>query len=83
MPLSYGISLTGLVRFGPISPAPTTRPTDTAAAMVENQPKVQAAFRTGRGVAWGDQAGCMFCAVARLFRPGYVNALVQEWLPAP
>lgn len=50
--------------------------------MVENQPKVQAAFKTGRGVAWGDQAGCMFCAVARLFRPGYVNALVQDWLPA-
>ena len=24
----------------------------------------------------------MFCAVARLFRPGYVNALVQDWLPA-
>jgi 2-polyprenyl-3-methyl-5-hydroxy-6-metoxy-1,4-benzoquinol methylase len=24
----------------------------------------------------------MFCAVARLFRPGYVNTLVQEWLPA-
>lgn len=55
---------------------------DTAAAMMENQPKVQAAFRTGRGVAWGEQAGCLFCAVARLFRPGYVNALVQEWLPA-
>lgn len=55
---------------------------DTAAAMVENQPKVQAAFKTGKGVAWGDQAGCLFCAVARLFRPGYVNALVQEWLPA-
>ncbi|MBP7002079.1 class I SAM-dependent methyltransferase [Amaricoccus sp.] len=55
---------------------------DTAAAMVENQAKVQAAFRTGKGVAWGDQAGCLFCAVARLFRPGYLNALVQEWLPA-
>ena len=55
---------------------------DTAAAMVENQPKVEVAFRTGRGVAWGEQAGCMFCAVARMFRPGYVNALVQEWLPA-
>jgi hypothetical protein len=26
----------------------------TAAAMVENQPKVQSAFKTGRGVAWGD-----------------------------
>ena len=55
---------------------------DTAAAMVENQAKVQAAFRSGKGVAWGDQAGCLFCAVARMFRPGYVNALVQEWLPA-
>ncbi len=55
---------------------------DTAAAMVENQPKVETAFRTGKGVAWGDQAGCLFCAVARLFRPGYVNALVQDWLPA-
>ncbi|MBB6305429.1 MULTISPECIES: class I SAM-dependent methyltransferase [Rhizobium] len=55
---------------------------DIAAAMVENQPKVQSAFKTGRGVAWGDQAGCMFCAVARLFRPGYINSLVQDWLPA-
>ncbi len=55
---------------------------DTAAAMVANQDKVQAAFRTGKGVPWGDQAGCLFCAVARLFRPGYVNALVQDWLPA-
>lgn len=50
--------------------------------MSENQAKVQVAFKTGKGVAWGDQAGCLFCAVARLFRPGYVNALVQDWLPA-
>lgn len=66
----------------PDSPANLIGAFDTAAAMAENQPKVQSAFKTGRGVAWGDQAGCMFCAVARLFRPGYVNALVQEWLPA-
>lgn len=66
----------------PDSPVNLIGAFDTAAAMVENQPKVQSAFKTGRGVAWGDQAGCMFCAVARLFRPGYVNALVQEWLPA-
>ena len=66
----------------PDSPVNLIGAFDTAAAMVENQPKVQAAFKTGRGVAWGEQAGCMFCAVARLFRPGYVNALVQDWLPA-
>ncbi len=66
----------------PDSPVHLIGAFDTAAAMVENQPKVQSAFKTGRGVAWGDQAGCMFCAVARLFRPGYVNALVQDRLPA-
>jgi ubiquinone/menaquinone biosynthesis C-methylase UbiE len=55
---------------------------DAVAAMLENQPKVQAAFKTGGGVAWGDQATCMFCAVARFFRPGYVNNLVSQWLPA-
>lgn len=66
----------------PDSPVHLIGAFDTAAAMVENQPKVQAAFKTGRGVAWGEQARCMFCAVARLFRPGYVNALVQDWLPA-
>jgi SAM-dependent methyltransferase len=55
---------------------------DLMAAMLENQPKVEAAFRSGGGVAWGEQAGCMFCAVARFFRPGYHNNLVASWLPA-
>jgi 2-polyprenyl-3-methyl-5-hydroxy-6-metoxy-1,4-benzoquinol methylase len=71
-----------LVFAEPDSPMAMIGAFDTAAAMVENQSKVQAAFKTGKGVAWGDQAGCLFCAVARLFRPGYVNALVQDWLPA-
>src|ERR1700720_2662661 len=55
---------------------------DLMAAMLDNQPKVEAAFRTGGGVAWGEQAGCMFCAVARFFRPGYHNNLIGSWLPA-
>ena len=55
---------------------------DLAAAMVEGQSKVEDAFRTGHGVAWGDSAGCLFCAVGAFFRPGYVNAIVQAWLPS-
>ena len=55
---------------------------DLMAALLDNQPKVQAAFKSGQGVAWGEQAGCMFCAVARFFRPGYQNNLVSAWLPA-
>jgi 2-polyprenyl-3-methyl-5-hydroxy-6-metoxy-1,4-benzoquinol methylase len=55
---------------------------DSIAAQLENQAKVQQAFKRGGGVAWGDQAGCLFCATARFFRPGYQNNLVQHWLPA-
>jgi SAM-dependent methyltransferase len=55
---------------------------DSAAALMQNQSKVQAAFKTGGGVQWGDQAGCMFCAVARFFRPLYRENLVDHWLPA-
>lgn len=46
---------------------------DLMAAMLDNQPKVQAAFKSGGGMAWGDRAGRMFGAVARFFRPGYHN----------
>lgn len=48
----------------------------------ENYDKVLAAFKSGEGVGWGDQSSCLFCAVARFFRPGYVNNLVSQWIPA-
>jgi len=53
-----------------------------AAAFARNEPQVRTAFQTGSGVAWGDQSECLSCAVARFFRPGYQNHLVQAWLPA-
>jgi SAM-dependent methyltransferase len=55
---------------------------DVAVSCIDNQPKVEAAFRSGAGVGWGDQAACMFCAVAKFFRPGYEANLVGTWLPA-
>lgn len=55
---------------------------DLAAAMIEGEPKVEQGFKTGEGVAWGDSAGCLFCAVGAFFRPGYVNGIVHAWLPA-
>ncbi len=55
---------------------------DLAAANIEAEPKVEAAFRSGGGVSWGDSAGCLFCAVGAFFRPGYVNNIVQSWLPS-
>lgn len=55
---------------------------ELAAAMIEAEPKVEACFRTGEGVRWGDHAGCLFCATGAFFRPGYVNNIVQNWIPA-
>lgn len=55
---------------------------DAAAAYLGNQDKVQSAFITGGGVGWGRQTTCLFCAVARFFRPGYTAHLIDHWLPA-
>jgi 2-polyprenyl-3-methyl-5-hydroxy-6-metoxy-1,4-benzoquinol methylase len=55
---------------------------DAAAAMIENQQEVGAAFKTGKGVAWGKQAGCMFCAIGKMLRPRYAANIVSKWLPA-
>lgn len=55
---------------------------DLAAAMGDNTEPVREAFHSGKGVGWGDQAGCLFCAVGRFFRQKYVNNLVSSWLPA-
>ena len=48
----------------------------------EGEAKVEEVFRSGLGVRWGDSAGCLFCATGAFFRPGYVNNIVQAWIPA-
>jgi SAM-dependent methyltransferase len=55
---------------------------DSVAAWADGHTKVQMAFKQGGGVAWGDYGTCLFCAVARFFRPGYLQNLVATWLPA-
>lgn len=71
-----------LVFADPESPVYLLGAFDNAVTGILNQPKVEEAFQSGAGVAWGDQASCMFCAVAKFFRPGYKANLVAEWLPA-
>ncbi len=53
-----------------------------AVAFQQNESLVRNCFRTGEGIARGDQTQCLSCAVARFFRPGYQNHLVQAWLPS-
>jgi len=52
------------------------------AAVFADEPKLTQAFKTGKGVGWGEHCNCLFCGVERFFRPGYKAHLVAEWLPA-
>lgn len=51
------------------------------ASMWFDEAKSIEAFRTGKGVAWGDHDGRLFCGVASFYRNAYRGSLVQEWLP--
>jgi SAM-dependent methyltransferase len=52
------------------------------ASMWFDEPKALEAFRTGRGVAWGEHHERMSCGVAAFYRNGYKASLVPQWLPA-
>lgn len=52
------------------------------AAMWADEPKALDAFRTGRGVTWGEHDERMACGVAAFYRNGYRASLVPQWLPA-
>jgi 2-polyprenyl-3-methyl-5-hydroxy-6-metoxy-1,4-benzoquinol methylase len=52
------------------------------AAMWFDEPKALEAFRTGRGVAWGEHDARMACGSAAFYRNGYRASLVPQWLPA-
>ena len=52
------------------------------ASMWFDEAKAIDAFRTGKGVAWGDHDGRLYCGVAAFYRNAYRASLVSEWLPA-
>ncbi len=52
------------------------------ASMGFDEDKTLEAFRTGRGVAWGEHDARMSCGVAAFYRNGYRASLVPQWLPA-
>lgn len=52
------------------------------ASMVRDEPKIEEAFRTGKGVGWHEHDTCLFRGTERFFRPGYNANLVSNWIPA-
>ena len=52
------------------------------AAIWAIEEKLEAAFRSGDGVAWHEQHPGVFGATEAMFKPAYRTHLVQEWIPA-
>jgi SAM-dependent methyltransferase len=52
------------------------------ASMWSDEDKAVEAFRTGKGIPWGDHDGRLYCGVAAFYRNAYKASLVSEWLPA-
>ena len=55
---------------------------EVIAAAWADEAKTIEAFRTGKGVSWGEHDGRLHCGVAAFYRNGYRASLVAEWLPA-
>jgi SAM-dependent methyltransferase len=47
-----------------------------------DEPKATEAFRTGKGLPWGDHSSCLFTGTERFFRPMYAANLIDAWIPA-
>lgn len=53
-----------------------------AASAINDERRLTEAFRTGRGIAWGDHHDCLFCGTEKFFRPSYAGHLLQSWIPS-
>ena len=51
-------------------------------ALMRDEPKITAAFRTGDGVGWHEHDPQMFEGTERFFRPNYAANLISNWLPS-
>ena len=54
----------------------------TVLGYLRAEPQITEAFRTGEGFGWHRHDEDVFAGVDAFFRPGYVAALVPEWIPA-
>ncbi len=64
------------------SPAFMAGAFDCASAMTHAEPRIRENFRTGEGLAWGEQHTCLFGGTESFFRSNYIGNLIHNWIPA-
>src|ERR671933_2054809 len=47
-----------------------------------DEPKLLEAFKTGKGIAWGEHDKDLYEGTEKFFRPAYTANLVSSWIPA-
>ena len=52
------------------------------ASVMHDVGKIEAAFRTGKGLGWHEHHHDLFEGTERFFRPNYLANLVSSWIPA-
>src|SRR5208283_1892518 len=55
---------------------------EIVAAIMRDEAKITEAFRSGKGVGWGEHDAGLFRGTERFFRPGYAANITSSWLPA-
>ena len=64
------------------SPAYIAGEYQTIAGLFKDEEKIVNAFRTGKGLGWGDHHHYLFQGTERFFKPNYVANLTTSWIPA-
>ena len=52
------------------------------ASVIQDEPRIREAFKTGAGVGWHEHNCNLFEGTERFFRPRYAAHLIAEWIPA-
>ena len=52
------------------------------AGLFKDEEKIIEAFKTGKGLGWGDHHHYLFQGTERFFKPNYVANLTSSWIPA-
>ena len=64
------------------SPAYITGFYQSLVSLFKDEEKIIEAFRTGKGLGWGDHNHYLFEGTERFFKPNYVANLTSSWIPA-
>jgi Rv2258c-like winged HTH domain len=51
-------------------------------SLYRDEPKILEAFKTVKGIVWGEHDKDLFEGTERFFKPGYMANLVSSWNPA-